>query len=40
MCGGPGCVDNEDSAQELLDRRYARPEINQEEYQRMKRQLE
>lgn len=30
----------EEGARELLDRRYARGEINREEYQRMKKDLE
>ncbi|GBC57232.1 MULTISPECIES: SHOCT domain-containing protein [Stenotrophomonas] len=46
MCGGWGIRDEgmrdkkEESAREILDRRYARGEINQEEYQRMKKELE
>ena len=32
--------EKEDSAREILDRRYARGEITQEEYQRMKKDLE
>ena len=40
MCGSHGRRDREDSAREILDRRYARGEINQEEYQRMKKELE
>lgn len=40
MCGGRGMRDREESAKEILDRRYARGEINQEEYQRMKKELE
>lgn len=32
--------DREESAKEILDRRYARGEIGQEEYQRMKKDLE
>lgn len=39
-CGGRGMRDREESAKEILDRRYARGEINQEEYQRMKKDLE
>ena len=38
--GGPGRRDKEESAKEILDRRYARGEIGQEEYQRMKKDLE
>jgi len=45
MCGGRGMRENgmrekEESAKEILDRRYARGEISQEEYQRMKKELE
>lgn len=40
MCGGHARRDREDSAWEILDRRYARGEINQEEYQRMKKELD
>jgi len=40
MCGGRGMRDREESAKEILDRRYARGEIGQEEYQRMKKELE
>lgn len=46
MCGGWGIRDEgmrdkkEESAREILDRRYARGEISQEEYQRMKKELE
>lgn len=43
MCGGRGMRDRrdrEESAKEILDRRYARGEISQEEYQRMKKELE
>ena len=40
MCGGHGGRDREDGAREILDRRYARGEINHEEYQRMKKELE
>ncbi|WP_226842641.1 SHOCT domain-containing protein [Acidithiobacillus thiooxidans] len=32
--------DREESAKAILDRRYARGEISQEEYQRMKKELE
>lgn len=37
---GPRRRDREESAKEILDRRYARGEIGQEEYQRMKKDLE
>ena len=45
MCGGwgmrdRGMRDTEESAKEILDRRYARGEISREEYQRMKKELE
>ncbi len=40
MCGWRGTRDREESAREILDRRYARGEISQEEYQRMKKELE
>ncbi|WP_313952107.1 SHOCT domain-containing protein [Accumulibacter sp.] len=40
MCGGRGIGDRDESAKEILDRRYARGEIVQEEYQRMKKDLE
>ncbi|MNC60513.1 hypothetical protein D3C75_1103960 [compost metagenome] len=40
MRGGRGMRDREESAKEILDRRYARGEIGQEEYQRMKKDLE
>ena len=40
MCGGRGMRDKEGSAREILDRRYARGEITQEEYQRMRKDLE
>ncbi len=40
MCGGHGMRKKENSAREILDRRYARGEIGQEEYQRMKKELE
>jgi putative membrane protein len=32
--------DREASAREILDRRYARGDISQEEYQRMKKEIE
>lgn len=41
MCGGHGTQGRrEESARELLDRRYARGEISREEYQQMKKDLE
>ncbi len=40
MCGGHGTHRREESARELLDRRYARGEISREEYQQMKKDLE
>ncbi len=40
MCGGRGMREREDSARELLDRRYARGEIKREEYLQMKKDLE
>ncbi len=40
MCGGRGMRDSEESAKEILDRRYARGEISHEEYQRMKKEIE
>lgn len=40
MCGGHGRREREDSAREILDRRSARGEIGQEEYQRMRKELE
>lgn len=36
----PGGSEGAGSAREILDRRYARGEINQEEYQRMRKDLE
>lgn len=39
MCGGSGMHKRERSA-EILDQRYARGEISQEDYQRMKKDLE
>lgn len=39
-CGGHETPKREDSARELLDRRYARGEISREEYQQMKKDLE
>lgn len=40
MCGGRDRRGRDDSAREILDRRYARGEITEEEYQRMKKNLE
>ncbi len=40
MSGGHGTHLKEDSAREILDRRYARGEVNQEEYQRMRKELQ
>jgi len=45
MCGGWGMRENgkrekEESAKEILDRRYARGEISREEYQQMRKELE
>lgn len=40
VCSGHGSRDREDTAREILDRRYARGEINQEEYQSMRKELE
>ncbi|WP_226852710.1 SHOCT domain-containing protein [Acidithiobacillus thiooxidans] len=40
MCGRRGLRDREESAKAILDQRYARGEISQEEYQRMKKELE
>lgn len=40
MHGGRGMRDREASAREILDRRYARGDISQEEYQRMKKEIE
>lgn len=40
MYGRRGMRDREESAREILDRRYARGEIGQEEYLRMKKDLE
>ncbi|HQU16798.1 MAG: SHOCT domain-containing protein [Gammaproteobacteria bacterium] len=42
--GWPGCGhrrthDREESARELLDRRYARGELSREQYQQMKKDL-
>lgn len=40
MCGSHSAQGKEESARELLDRRYARGEITREEYQQMKRDFE
>ena len=40
MCGGHGTHQREESARDILDRRYARGEINAEEYQRMRKDME
>lgn len=40
MCGSHGTHNREQTARELLDRRYARGEISREEYQQMKKDLE
>ncbi|KFB73504.1 MAG: hypothetical protein AW09_001240 [Candidatus Accumulibacter phosphatis] len=40
MFGGRGMREKEERAREIIDRRYARGEIDQEEYQRMKKDLE
>jgi len=40
MCGGYRRRDREETAREVLDRRYARGEINREDYQRMRKDLE
>lgn len=40
MLGGRKRRDSEESAREILDRRYAKGEIGQEEYQRMRKDLE
>ncbi len=42
MCGGHNhrMYPKEESPREILDRRYARGEINQDEYQRMKKELQ
>ena len=40
MCGNHGTNKREESARELLDRRYASGEISREEYQQMKKDLE
>lgn len=40
MCGGHGAHKREESAREILDRRYARAEISREDYLQMKKDLE
>ncbi len=40
MCGGHPMHPKEDSARDILDRRYARGEITPEEYQRMKKDIQ
>jgi putative membrane protein len=40
MHGGHGRNHREESAREILDRRYAGGEISREEYQRMRKDLE
>jgi len=40
MCGGHGRRDREESAREILDRRYARGEISRDEHQRMLKDLD
>jgi len=40
MCGGYRRQDREETAREVLDRRYARGEISREDYQRMRKDLE
>jgi len=40
MCGGHETHRREESARELLDRRYARGDISREDYQQMKKDLE
>lgn len=40
MCGGHSSGEREESAREILDRRFARGEISREEYQRMRKDLE
>jgi len=39
-CGGHRTRDREESAREILDRRYARGEITREQYQQMKKDLD
>ena len=40
MWGGRGMREREESAREILDRRYARGRISREEYQQMRKELE
>ncbi|MDA8328673.1 MAG: SHOCT domain-containing protein [Betaproteobacteria bacterium] len=40
MCGGHDARERKESAREILDRRYARGEIGQEEYQQIKKEME
>lgn len=40
LMGGHGRNHREENAREILDRRYAKGEINREEYQRMRKDLE
>jgi putative membrane protein len=40
MCAGHGMHKREESAREILDRRYARGEISRADYQQMKKDLE
>jgi putative membrane protein len=40
MCGGHRQQHREETAREILDRRYARGEISREEHQRMRKDLE
>jgi putative membrane protein len=40
MCGGHRRQGREETAREILDRRYARGEISREEHQRMRKDLE
>lgn len=39
-CGGHGTHPREENAREILDRRYAHGEMNQQEYQRMRKDIE
>jgi len=40
MCGRHGRNERAENAREILDRRYTAGEINREEYQRMRKDLE
>lgn len=40
MFGGHRAQDHEESARQILDRRYARGEISKEDYQRIRKDLE